>query len=153
MALAMRGLGESLTSLSTSTDYAGVRLCATQIGMLLEGYVEVFKPNLPERFFYYEWPERRHDPVWVEKEACDSIRDAADTLMLRGGPEGTIIYLAERLVPFGQKAMYIGDIEAVRTLAETFVGMGTTEKTFMVATKLQSGAAARVRQPGSRERR
>lgn len=139
VALAVRGLGESLTSLSTTTDYAGVRLCANQIGMLLDLYIGEFKPKMPERFFYYEWPERRHVPVWVEQEACDSIRDAADALMLRGGPEGTIIYLAERLVPFGQKAMDVGDVGAVWTLAETYVGMGTTEKTFMVATNFNPG--------------
>lgn len=67
------------------------------------------------------------------------MRDAADALMLRGGPEGTIIYLAERLVPFGQKAIEVGDVGAVWTLAGTFVGMGTTEKTFMAATNFNPG--------------
>jgi hypothetical protein len=137
--LAVRGLGESVTSLVTSNDYAGVRLCANQIGMLLEGYVEVFKPNMPEGFFYYDWPQRRYDREWLEREACDSMRDAADTLMLRGGPEGTIIYLAERLTPFGQKAIDVGDTRALEVLAETFAGMGTTEKTFMVAANFNPG--------------
>lgn len=63
VALAVRALGEALTSLSTSTDYAGVRLCVNQIGMLLEMYIGSFKSNMPERFFYYDWPERRHAPV------------------------------------------------------------------------------------------
>jgi hypothetical protein len=139
VALAVRGLGESITSLVTSNDYAGVRLCANKIGMLLEGYVAEFKPKMPESFFYYEWPERRYERDWVEAEACDSMRDAADTLMLRGGPEGTIIYLAERLTPFGQSAIDLGDIGAVELLAETFAGMGTTEKTFMVATNFNPG--------------
>lgn len=139
VALAVRGLGESATSLSVSNDYAGVRLCADQIGMLLEGYVAEFKPKMPESFFYYEWPERSYEPDWVEKEACDSMRDAADTLMLRGGPEGAIIYLAGRLHPFGQRAIDVGDVGAVEVLAETFAGMGTTEKTFMVATNFNPG--------------
>jgi hypothetical protein len=69
----------------------------------------------------------------VKVEACDSIRDASDTLMLRGGPEGTITYLTERLTSFGQAAMDVGDLGAVEVLANTYVGIGTTEKTFMAA--------------------
>jgi len=141
VALAVRGLGESATSLSASTDYAGVRLCAGQIGMLLERYAEEFKPKIPrdDKFFYHTWPKLEHDPVWLEEEVCESMRDAADMLMLRGGPEQTIIYLAARLTPFGQKAIDARDVEAVRVLAETFAGMGTTEKTFMVARNVNSG--------------
>jgi hypothetical protein len=141
VALAVRGLGESATSLCASTDYAGVRLCAGQIGMLLELYIDEFKGKIPtdDDFFYYDWPERRHNPVWLEEEVCESMRDAADMLMLRGGPEQTIIYLAARLTPFGQKAIDAGDVGAVKVLAETFAGMGTTEKTFMVARNVNSG--------------
>ena len=141
VALAVRGLGESATSLCASTDYAGVRLCAGQIGMLLERYIDEFKGKIPkdDAFFYYDWPERRHNPVWLEAEVCESMRDAADMLMLRGGPEQTIIYLAARLTPFGQKAIDAGDTGAVKVLAETFAGMGTTEKTFMVARNVNSG--------------
>jgi hypothetical protein len=139
-ALAVRGLGEAATSLCASTDYVGVRLCANQIGMLLERYVEVFKPQIPkdDEFFYYKWPERKHNPNWLEEEACGSMRDAADMLMLRGGPEETILYMAKRLTPFGQKAIDVGDVGAVKVLAETLAGMGTTEKTFMVARNLNS---------------
>ncbi len=141
VALALRGLGESATSLCASTDYAGVNLCAGKIGTLLELYVEEYKPRIPkdDSFFYHTFPEPTHDPVWVEEEACGSMRDAADMLMLRGGPEQSIIYLAARLTPFGQKAIDVGDVGAVEVLAETFAGMGTTEKTFMVARNVNSG--------------
>jgi hypothetical protein len=132
--LAVRALGESLNSLALSTDYTSVRLCANHIGKLLELYIEEFKPRMPGSFFYYVMPEKRSVPTWVEDEHCDSMRDAADTLMGRTGPALVINYLAERLQPFGRKAIEQGDIAAVEVLGRTYIEMGATERTFGVVT-------------------
>jgi hypothetical protein len=132
--LAIRGLGEALNNLALSTDYTSVRLCANHIGKVLEIYIETFKAQMPDRFFYYVMPEERRVPTWLEEELCDSMRDAADALMGRGGPALVINYLAQRLVPFGQKAIEHGDTDAVEVLGRTFIEMGSTERTFGVTT-------------------
>jgi hypothetical protein len=132
--LAARGLGEALNNLALRTDYTSTRLCANHIGKLLEIYIQTFKAQMPDRFFYYVMPEERRVPTWLEDELCDSMRDAADALMGRGGPALVINYLAERLVPFGQMAIERGDIEAVEVLGRTFIEMGSTERTFGVTT-------------------
>lgn len=133
VALAVRGLGEALNNLARSADYSGLRLCATQIGDLLPNYLKHSKANLPTEFFYYQWPDRKFSPVWVEQELCDSMKDAADALMIRGAPAPTVIYIAERLVSFGQQAIEQQDIDAIWVLANTFIEMGATEKVFMSA--------------------
>lgn len=132
--LAARGLGEALNNLALRADYTSIRLCANHIGKLLEIYIEHFKAQMPDRFFYYVMPEEHRVPTWLEDELCDSMRDAADALMGRGGPALVINYLTERLVPFGQKAIEGGDIEAVGVLGRTFIEMGSTERTFGVTT-------------------
>lgn len=132
--LAVRGLGEALNNLVLSTDYTSVRLCANHIGKLLEIYIENFKAQMPDSFFYYVMPEERRVPTWLEDELCDSMRDATDTLMGRGAPSLVVNYLAQRLVPFGQKAVENGDTEAVEVLGRTFIEMGATERTFGVTT-------------------
>lgn len=92
--LSIRGLGEALNNLALSTDYTSMRLCANHIGKLLEMYIETFKIQMPDRFFYYMMPEERRVSTWLEQELCDSMRDAADALMGRGGPALVINYLA-----------------------------------------------------------
>ncbi len=132
--LAVRALGESLNNLALSTDYTSVRLCANHIGKVLELYIAEIKPQMPDSFFYYVMPEERRVSTWVEDEFCDSMRDAADTLMGRPGPALVINYLAERLQPFGRKAIEHGDVEAVEVLGRTYIEMGSTERTFGVVT-------------------
>lgn len=132
--LAVRALGESLNNLVLTTDYTSVRLCANHIGELLELYLQEIKHRMPSSFFYYVMPDKRHVPTWVEDELCDSMRDAADALMGRGGPALVINYLAERLQPFGRKAVERGDLGAVEVLGRTYIEMGATERTFGVVT-------------------
>lgn len=132
--LAVRALGESLNNLAFSADYTSLRLCANHIGKLLELYIGEIKPRMPDNFFYYVMPDKRRVPTWVEDELCDSMRDAADALMGRAGPALVINYLAERLQPFGRKAVENGDTAAVEVLGRTYIEMGATERTFGIVT-------------------
>lgn len=132
--LAVRAMGESLNNLVLTTDYTSVRLCANHIGKLLELYIEEIKQNMPDSFFHYELPDESYVPTWVEDELCDSMRDAADALMGRAAPALVINYLAERLQPFGRKAVEYGDLDTIEVLGRTYIEMGATERTFGVVT-------------------
>lgn len=128
VALALRGLGEALANLAISADYQSLGICAKQLGTLLEEYVSNFKRSMPDKFFYYDFPQRHRSSAWVENEACDTVRDAVDVLMARGAPAYTWEYLVERLVPFGEGAIEAEDMEALQVLSRVFIEMGTTEK-------------------------
>jgi hypothetical protein len=128
--LGVRALGEALNNLARSADYTSLRLCVNQIGMFLDLYMRNFKADMPDAFFYYEWPERRYVGTWVEKEACAPVREAVDTMMGLRAPAQDINYLAERLVPFGQAAIENGDTAAVEVLGQNYIEMGATERPF-----------------------
>ena len=128
VALALRGLAEALGNLAISTDYQSLGICAKQLGTLLEEYVSNFKRSMPDKFFYYDFPQRHHSPTWVENEACDAVRNAVDILMARGAPAHIWEYLVERLVPFGKRAIEVDDMEALQVLSQVFIEIGTTEK-------------------------
>lgn len=132
--LSVRAMGESLNNLVLTTDYASVRLCANHIGKLLELYIDGIKQNMPDSFFRYGMPDESYVSTWVEDELCDSMRDAADALMGKAAPALVINYLAERLQPFGRKAVEHEDLEAVEMLGRTYIEMGATERTFGVVT-------------------
>ncbi|MCA1719467.1 MAG: hypothetical protein LC781_22475, partial [Actinobacteria bacterium] len=76
------------------------------------------------------------DLTWVESEACTAVRNAVNVLMIRMGPSDSIYYLVDWLLSFGrnetfgQRAMEVGDTEALKVLAMAFVEMGVTEATF-----------------------
>lgn len=102
-------------------------------------YVGAYKPRLLStrpRFFRYSHPTVSIEPTWVESEACNDVRNAVDTLMARMGPAESIYYLVDWLLSFGprssfgQRAMEVGDMEALEVLAMALVEMGTTEATF-----------------------
>lgn len=136
VSLAVRGLGESLNNLSLSTDYMSLHLSMNHLSDFLQWYVRKQKPRFKERksgFFEYQFPQKRTDNVWVEREVCTFVRDATDSLLGRLGPAESIYYLVDSLRPFGGAATEVGDIEALEVLADTFVEMGTTERTFGVS--------------------
>lgn len=81
-------------------------------------------------FFEYQFPQKTTDNVWVEKEACTFVRDATDDLLGRLAPAESVYYLVDGLRPFGGAAAEAEDMEALEVLANTFVEMGTTERTF-----------------------
>ncbi len=133
VSLAVRGLGEMLNNLALSTDYTSLHLCMNFVGAFLREYVGDYKPRLMDRrpgFFVYQFPEKRTDNTWVEREACSAVREATNALMVRMAPAESIYYLVDGLRPFGGRAAEIGDLEALEILAHTFVDMGTTEATF-----------------------
>ncbi|TCJ20725.1 hypothetical protein E0L93_00390 [Rubrobacter taiwanensis] len=136
VSLAVRGLGESLNNLALSTDYTSLHLSMNHLSYFLQWYVREQKSRLKERkpgFFEYQFPQKRTDSVWVEREVCTFVRDATDSLLGRLGPAESIYYLVDGLRPFGGAAIEAGDMEALEVLADTFVEMGTTERTFGVS--------------------
>lgn len=136
VSLAVRGLGESLNNLALSTDYMSLHLSMNHLAYFLQWYVREQKSRLKERkpaFFGYQFPDKRTDNVWVEREVCTFVRDATDSLLGRLGPAETIYHLVDSLRPFGGAAVEVKDIEALEVLADTFVEMGTTERTFGVS--------------------
>lgn len=136
VSLAVRGLGESLNHLALSTDYTSLHLSMNHLRYFLQWYVREQKPRLKDTkpgFFEYQFPEKRMDDVWVEREACTFVRDATDSLLGRLGPAESVYYLVDSLRPFGGAAAEAGDLEALEILAYTFVEMGTTERTFGVS--------------------
>lgn len=136
VSLAVRGLGESLNNLALSTDYTSLHLSMNHLAYFLQWYVREQKPRLKKRkisFFEYQFPEKNTDNVWVEREVCTSVRDATDSLLGRLGPAESIYHLVDSLRPFGGAAAEVEDIEALEVLADTFVEMGTTERTFGVS--------------------
>ncbi|QIN82793.1 hypothetical protein GBA63_09120 [Rubrobacter tropicus] len=133
VSLAVRGLGESLNNLALSTDYTSLHLCMNFVTRFLKDYILEQKPRLLREnpgFFEYRFPEKRTDSAWVEREACTFVKDATDALLGKLGPAESIYYLVDGLLPFGGAAMNAGDGEALEVLAEAFVEMGTTERTF-----------------------
>ena len=136
VSLAVRGLGETLSNLARSTDYTSLHLCMNFVGAFLREYVQDYKPRLIDGrrdFFEYQFPEKRIDNVWVEKEACSFVRDATDDLLGRLAPAESVYYLVDGLRPFGGAATAVEDMEALEVFANTFVEMGTTERTFGVS--------------------
>jgi hypothetical protein len=69
----VRGLGEALSNLALMADYQSLGICGKQLGTFLETYVGNYKRNMPDRFFYYDFPEKHRSPVWVENEACGAV--------------------------------------------------------------------------------
>ncbi len=133
VSLALRGLGESLNNLARSTDYTGLHLCMNFVGAFLQEYVGGHKRRLLDRrpsFFEYQFPEKKTDNVWVEREACTFVRDATDELLGRLAPAESVYYLVDGLLPLGQVAVEAGDLEALEVLCFAFAEMGTTERTF-----------------------
>ena len=105
------------------------------MGPFLREYVADHKPRLVNRkprFFQYQFPQQSTDHAWVEREACSSVRDATNALMVMGrmAPAESVHYLVDGLLPFGERATEVGDLEALEVLADTFVDMGTTEAAF-----------------------
>lgn len=137
--LAVRGLGDMINNLALSTDDTSLRLCMNYLGVFLVEYVGNYKPRLVNTrpgFFRYHHPIQGTNLTWVESEACTAVRNAVNTLMARMGPSESIYHLVDWLLSFGQnktfgqRAMEVGDTEALKVLARTFVDMGTTEATF-----------------------
>ncbi len=89
VSLAVQGLGEMLNNLALSTDYTSLHLCMNFVGAFLREYVGDYKPRLVGRrpgFFLYQFPEKRSDTAWVEREACSAVREATNALMVRMAP-------------------------------------------------------------------
>ena len=106
------------------------------MGAFLREYIQDYKPRLIDGrrdFFEYQFPEKRIDNVWVEKEACSFVRDATDDLLGRLAPAESVYYLVDGLRSFGGAATAVEDMEALEVFANTFVEMGTTERTFGVS--------------------
>ena len=108
-------------------------------------YVGTHKPRLRRTrpsFFRYSHPIESIEPTWVESEACNDVRNAVDALMARMGPAESMYYLVDWLSSFGpepsfgQRAIEVGDMEALEVLAMALVEMGTTEATFAGAVNL-----------------
>ncbi len=150
VSLAVRGLGESLNNLALSTDYTSLHLCINFVGAFLREYVGQYKPRLVRRrpgFFRYRFPQDRIDETWVEREACGFVRDATDALLGRLGPAESIYYMVDGLRPFGGTAMEVGDVEALGVPADTFVEMGTTERTFGMSINFNTTAISSTLAP------
>jgi hypothetical protein len=137
-----------VNNLALSTDTTSLHLCMNYLGVFLVEYVGDRKPHLAKTrpgFFRYSHPTPRTNLTWVESEACTAVRNAVDALMARLGPSESIYYLVDWLLSFGhnnttlgQRAMEVGDTEALGVMLMAFVEMGTTEATFAGVTNFNT---------------
>ncbi len=111
-----------LNNLALSTDYTNLHLCMNSVGAFLREYVGDYKPRLVNRkpgFYQYQFPQERTGRVWVEREACSSVKEAANVFMSRLAPAEGIYYLVDTLPPLGGRAAQVGDHDALEVLAYT----------------------------------
>jgi len=147
VSLAVRGLGDMINNLALSRDNISLHLCMNYLGVFLVEYIGGHKPRLVKArpgFFRYSHPIPRTNSTWVESEACTAVKNAVNTLMARMGPSESIYYLVDWLLSFGQnktlgqRAMEVGDTEALGVMVMAFVEMGTTEATFASVTNFNT---------------
>jgi hypothetical protein len=81
-----------LNNLALSTDYTSLHLCMNFVGTFLREYVGDYKPRLINRkpgFYQYQFPQEQTDRVWVEREACFSVREATNLTPLESHEDGS----------------------------------------------------------------